>query len=328
MHKRNGIYYVRINGRRMSTGEKSKRKAEKWAQAERERQADPERAARRGYYLFECLDDWIETRRLIERAPDTIAFYEKRARAVLRFFGATMLVSELDHKEGQRFIKERSEQVSPKTVLMELNVLRPSLKLALRRGLTLVHPDAIFPAGFSAKYKPSTRWLTWCEAGQLLIAAKGSSARGTEGHRRAQIAFSLATGGRVEEVDRAQPEDIDFANNRVWMRGTKTTRSAAFVPILPGLRWMLELAQSQMPFRPWSSTNGSRDLRKWCKAAGIEPVTRRGLRKTTAQWLAQIGCDPGLVSTFLRNSKVVAAEVYARLAAPELREAILRRVER
>lgn len=57
MHKRNGIYYVRINGRRMSTGEKSKRKAEKWAQAERERQADPERAARRGYYLFECLDD-------------------------------------------------------------------------------------------------------------------------------------------------------------------------------------------------------------------------------------------------------------------------------
>lgn len=238
-----------------------------------------------------------------------------------------MLVSELDHKEGQRFIKERSEQVSPKTVLMELNVLRPSLKLALQRGLTLVHPDAIFPAGFSAKYKPSTRWLTWCEAGQLLDAAKGHR-KATRGHRQAQIAFSLATGGRVEEVDRAQPEDIDFANNRVWMRGTKTTRSAAYIPILPGLRWMLELAQPQMPFRPWSSTNGSRDLRKWCKAAGIEPVTRRGLRKTTAQWLAQIGCDPGLVSTFLRNSKVVAAEVYARLAAPELREAILRRVER
>lgn len=61
-------------------------------------------------------------------------------------------------------------------------------------------------------------------------------------HRAAWIAFVLGTGARLSEANRAERADIDLANGRVLIRGTKTRRAWKVVPIVPGAEPLLAFA--------------------------------------------------------------------------------------
>ena len=80
----------------------------------------------------------------------------------------------------------RVEGAQESTIAKELVTLRAALKLAVRAGLWLGNPAAVLPVGFSAEYRPRSRFLTRDELQRLLAVLDPNGA--------AMVALDAATG--------------------------------------------------------------------------------------------------------------------------------------
>jgi len=72
-------------------------------------------------------------------------------------------------------------------------------------------------------YEPKQHWITHADADKLMAAVKRP-------HRRAIVAFVLATGAELAGVVRARREDI--TGRMVHVRGTKNDHRDRWVPVV------------------------------------------------------------------------------------------------
>ena len=138
---------------------------------------------------------------------------------------------------------------------------------------------------------------------------------------RAWVAYALVTGADVGDIDRAQPEDYDAAQQIVRVRGTKTETRDAPVPIMPEMRELFEFAHARLPL---SWPRASKGVGEACKRAGLPHLSPKDLRLTAASWLVADGANISLVSRFLRHSgDTMVRKVYGQVTPVELRRLLI-----
>lgn len=209
----------------------------------------------------------------------------------------------------------RVDGVTSHTVHKQLAVLVQVMKLAKHRGWWSGDPSALKPRHWKPNYQPGERWLPEDE----LIAL----CRALPPHRRAQVAFVVATGARYTESCHASPADVDTERFVIDLHGTKTRLSERDVPILPYTWPLIAVALEHLPFPKWGQGNRSRDMRAACKRAGIASCNFHDLRRTAAWWAAKRTGQYQLVPRFLGHaSPTMALKVYAKLDGEALGEAM------
>ena len=296
---------------RESCRTKNKAVARTWARRREIELADPAVAAAQTATLGMSLISMVEERRAAGRAPRTIEFYTQMAGPLLRLLGDISL-SALKPSDIDCYIRARiDEGVKRNTVSKELKTLRSALRVAVRLGCYHKPPEPLFPARFDAQYEPGRRWLTKTQVELVLQELPP--------HRSAQAQFILGTGARLGESAAAQPEDVDWNEGTVKLRGTKTRRSARTVPILSSTEHYLRGSYRCLPFPSWGRSNASRDLNAAAERAGVGRLRPTDLRRTAAMWLRQSGASASAIAEYLgHTSSRMVEQVYGRLQGAEL----------
>ena len=222
-------------------------------------------------------------------------------------------LAEIDHvalgayidKRLSEFVdKARTKHVKRLTVSHELGYLRQAWKLARAQGWTPRAWDEIQPERFDRHYVPRTRWLTPLEV-EMVIAALPPE-------QGAWVAWLVATGSDLGDVERAQAGDVDWKRQVVHVRGTKNVFRDRYVPILPAFEPLLKLATKHgPPFRSWPWVQNA--LRKTATDLGLEHFSPKDLRRTHGQWLRHAGVEPHLIGRVLGHAdSVMADRVYGQ----------------
>jgi len=324
LYKRGRVWWAWFQGQRRSTKCTDRRAAEltvaEWERAA----ASPSYAAASATTLESAAERMIGHLRTIGRSDKTIAYYETKVGHLLRVLGRDMPLVRIDAKAIDRYVEKRtSEEATRITIAKEVSALRRILRLAKRRGEYPHDVTAIMPEGFSAESKPRRAFLPERKARDLLAALTPK--------RAAWVAFAIATGARLGEIERAQREDIDLEQGIVHLRGTKTDKADRDVPVTSLSRPLLELAlrdgdgRRGLLFSPWG--NALRDLERACRRAGIAKLTPNDLRRTHATWLRARGVDSATVAELLGHvdSRMVE-RVYGKLTTDMLAESLERQL--
>jgi integrase len=127
------------------------------------------------------------------------------------------------------------------------------------------------------------------------------------------VAWTIATAARFSEVWRAEMAHHDFDNWVVQLKGTKTKKSDAPVPIAPAFRPLLQFAVFGRPqtgplFPRWDLYMG---LRRACDRAGMPRVTPNDLRRTHTTLLGKAGLPNSAILPISRHTTTrMLDEVY------------------
>jgi integrase len=307
-------------GRRESTKCTSERAAVAYANRREREIADPRIARSQATRWDDSVIDLLDELRRRGRAPATIDKNERKLAHYPRVWGSLdapavdMAIGDIDADKVNTYIDQRlSEGVARITIRDELVALGQLLKLQRRAKRYPYDVAEVLPVQWETGHKPRSRWLSRTEYEALREALP-------EG-RRAHLDYSIAIGGRMSEVPRAQWGDI--GDDDVLVRGSKTEGSWKRIPLTAITRPLIMSALAHAPirprtglfsgpmFRPWLNIN--RDLKKACKAAGIPPVSTNDLRRTFGHWHAEAGIPAALIAPMLRHTTdKLAQTTYAR----------------
>ncbi len=242
-------------------------------------------------------------------------------------------LSEINYAVVQAYIDERLRPKDPDvrpakrlTVSHELGYLHQVWKLASAHEWVTRPWDALLPEGFVRDYQPRKRWLTVEELTKVLRGAKvnGKFVPGLDPAKGSWVAFIVATGADVGDVDRAQPDDIDWKRKLVRVRGTKNAFRDRKVAIQAMTHDLLKLAEEHGPPFPFVTGDDTpaddkrprwwvnQELRKLAAALKIDHFTPQDLRRPHGQWLRHAGVQPHLIGRMLGHAdSKMADNVYA-----------------
>jgi integrase len=309
---RGGVVWVRtdpIEKRPQSTGCRTPEAALLWFQEREKLAASPNYAAS----LSATLGEWILKMLKIKKATKsegTVHMYTVKLGHYARIWGKDLPLARIDSAAVDEYILQRREEGAvSNTIARELTCLRQLLRHAKRAKAYGGALDEVMPIGFSADYQPVTRTLRLADVPVLLAALRNDT-------ERAWVAFALATGADVGDIERARPEDYDAARGVMRIRGTKTTTRDDEVPILPHVRALFDFA---LPHLPISWPRASHGVGEACKRAGLKHLSPKDLRRSAASWLVAAGADQRNVGRFLRHKNdAMVRKVYGQVTATEL----------
>jgi integrase len=292
--------------------------------------ADPDRAAA-ATTLNDALTLLLEDRAARvtngDGSEETVSFYKKKSGHLVRVFGHDFRIALLkDAAPVWRYIDtRRAEGMLDTSIEREVTTLRAALRIAKERGQWKGDVDAIIPDTFDPIYKPKTRSPTRAEVLRILPHMLPDGA--------AAVAFILATSAEDSALHRALREDIptnlDVANLRVHVRGSKNDRRDRWVPIVSDeqrLLWAHAATHAQGAegklFR--SLGNLRHELLAAAKKVAIEPLSPHALRKAAGQWLIDLGVPLELVSRVLGHADTRITEtVYAKIKDADVTDRML-----
>jgi integrase len=335
------------------------------AQKEREAQ-DPDTTRRKAATLEDAIDLLVADRTSLvkagKRSLATVSFYETCARSWFLFAGRKVksiaedkldkaltteeredlielgkrlaLVDAADERFVDAFILyRRANGVTENTIAKDRTTFRAALRLAKRARIWTGDLDLLFPRGFDTDYEPNRSFLTRGQGSALLDAfltvprGDGENNVGPQTHRRAFLAFILATGADLGDVVRARPEDI--GRELVRVRGTKTVNRERLVPIVTSwqrdlLKYVKKHADGQhgLLFSPW--TNARRGIALACDRAGVPHVSPKRLRHTFAHWMLGEGVRTSELYVAMGHADTrMLDRVYGKAEGAELHQAMV-----
>jgi hypothetical protein len=146
------------------------------------------------------------------------------------------------------------------------------------------------------------------------------------------VAVCVGLGCRKSEAFRLRPEDVEvrtttskdaqgndapFERMFIWIDGRKTEGSNRIVPVLSGMRPLLEYALPHLPIGELG--NVARTFSLACKRAQIERCSPNDLRRTHATLIGKRGVKNEFIAGLLGHSSTAMAErVYNQAKADEL----------
>ena len=252
-------------------------------------------------------------------AEGTRDSYRTKAGHLQRVLGRAAALEGLDRAQVDAYVAQRlGEGAKTNTIHKELMVLRGTLK---------AHScsPAIVPA-IKNDYKPRETWLTRAQFDKLLEALETTHAGDGAAlvwRRQTWCALHALASCNKSEAERLHWQDVhDGHDGHVRIRGTKRQRRDRVVPLADELAEMLERAPRTdgLVVGPWR--NSTRDLERFCKAAGVARVTSNDLRRTFASWLAQAGEELLVVARLMGNTTRMVERVYAQLGLDNYETAI------
>ncbi len=241
----------------------------------------------------------------------------ERDRTILKhlciFFGGIRLKS-ITEMDIVRYQVERQRQVSKLSVNRELACLRHMLNVAVKREHIESSPmKDVEP--FRVENKKQ-RILTEDEITALLKATKASD----NPHLHAIVLVGLNTGMRLREVLNLEWNDLDFHNNEITVRNTKSGRDRR-VSISSNLREALveltSMGKSVYVFpnprtgRPYRWLT-KRSFNTALKRAGIGKLRYHDLRHTAATYMVRNGIDLVTVKELLGHSRIDVTMRYCQ----------------
>lgn len=195
---------------------------------------------------------------------------------------------------------------------------------AVRRKYLAANPfEGIEPKGKRKHGKPQLRLD---EARKLLDATVAASLAGDRG--ALIVALILLTGFRATESASLDARDVDDDGRLLWIDETKTEsgkrRMATPEPLLEQLRVVAAEGGSLWPKsdRYWVY----RQVRKWCKRAGVTVVPPHGLRGTHSTLAQEHGATSHVVAAALGHGLGINQRAYTVIGTAA--EATARRAQK
>jgi integrase len=315
--KRGKIWWFRtdpITGKQASSGKRDRRSAEIEYTTRARLASDPsyQPETEASVSLNHWAVKFVEHKRAT-KAGHTADFYAAKLGHVVRLFGAHTAISVALRPQSfdQYALTRKSEGARATTIRKEIGAARTLARFAARHGAYHGRPELFMPGDLADDYEPGERFLTPPELYDLTTHLPK--------HRAAWVCLAVATGCRYSETTRITAADVDLDGMLVTIRGTKTKRARAVVPVAEPFQELLRWALPYLPLRPWLNANMKRDLALACSKAGIEPVTANDLRRTHGSWLAQAGVGDEHIGKVLRHADGrMARRVYGRLPPEQL----------
>jgi integrase len=324
---RNGNYYISFNDQ---TGRRVQRKvnASTLTQARDLRNAETARVekARTLGYAPPAKDTFIEIMpRYLQHqcARLTAAAYE-RTRGIVEghlkdSFGPVRL-ADIRRGHVEQFVTERSGEVSPGTVIRELNVLKHLLNCAVAwEKIPVNHAHGVKPpkdrAGRLRYLQPTELATVLGECPQWLRPIAGLLA--FTGMRRSEL-----LGLRWLDVDRKGgrimlPQTKNGSGRTVWLNELALQALAAALPKSARPTDRVFPASAHV-----SPENVSLAFLRACRRVGIEDFRLHDLRHTAASWLRMQGADIGTVADLLGHKDLRMAKRYQHLSPTFLQAAV------
>lgn len=272
--------------------------------------------------LIDVLDLLVDHMERKQLAKATLEIAARCGKHLISFFGARCDVHKITLADVESYLDHRrSVGTGDHTIEKEVRTLTSALRQARRHNLYPRDPSALWPDALRGVYQPRDRWLTVDEYARVLEKANPG--------RRDHFTAYVYLGCRFSELYRITAEDLDYQARAVFIRGTKGDPKyrERWVPAAPpAWRILRRLADehSQGPlFRHWTRQNARQAMHRWCKAAGVPPVSPNDLRRTFCSWLASAGVPELTCSRMMgHSSSTMVRRVYAQLSAEALRGAI------
>ena len=137
---------------------------------------------------------------------------------------------------------------------------------------------------------------------------------------RNYVEFLLLTGMRRSEAISLQKEDIDFANNQIIVRRTKT-KLLRYIPLHPNAKKIL-IAQGEKIFSELLQNYVTKKFGSYLTTAELTDFKLHSLRHTFATNLVAKGVDIYTVSRLLGHTDIKMSMVYAKVNTATLQAAI------
>lgn len=239
-------------------------------------------------------------------------------------------ISEISATLIEEYIQSRlAVGIGPATVNRDLAVLRRMLKLAQRKRFITHNPFIEIEFLEERKHRRKPYILSHKEEEALLAVASPQI--------RAVATVILETGARpISECFQLRWNDIDFANDFIQIRESKTRAGIRKVPLsarckIELLRWREHVGPgvSLYVFPNMSAPDRPvKDLRRsWAKAlndAKLAPFWMYNLRHTFASRLSAAGVPDVFVAQLLGHSTPSILQTYAKVIDEYRRDAIRR----
>jgi integrase len=259
-------------------------------------------------YPPKALDEAIDAMAALKKF-ETAEFYREKGSILCRHLGAKTDINSLEASTVADFcIARLKEGASRHTIYKELTCLRQTLKSAKRRK-EYGGPLDIFPE-WPVDYEPETRWLSPDEFAKLLNAVPEE--RRTWLMVQAYTGAEMGVMNRFASMPRGGWEHVSLLRAKITLPGTKrSSRYRVDMPLHPELKtWLSKLDPKAPLIAPWKAVN--RDLKKACKAAGIDAVSTHDFRRTFGSWMVQNGVDLHHVARLMGNSYIMVSKVYGQ----------------
>jgi integrase len=262
-----------------------------------------------------------------QKARLTQRSYERTAGVVenqLRHRFGAMQVGLIRRADIEHWVTERAEEVSPASVVKELNVLKHLLGLAVKWEMIFSNPALKIEAP-----KPPAGRVRYLQPGELraVLAACPDWLRPIAG-------LAAFTAMRRGEILGLRWLNVDMIGNRLMLSQTKNGEARIVhlnelaSNVIRG-QWREDMKSTDRVFRQadeWTADNVSKGFAAVCRRLQLEDVSFHTLRHTAASWIRMQGADIHTVAQLLGHKDLRMAMRYQHLS-PEFLGAAVGRLD-
>lgn len=236
------------------------------------------------------------------------------------FFGATTKLASIRRADIQRYVTERSGEVSAASVTKELNVLKHLLALAVEWELIPVN----VAHGVKSPKAPAGR-VRYLQPGELRAVLEACPE-----WLRPIAGIAVSTGMRRGEILGLRWLDVDAKSSRLMLPQTKNGEGRIVylnelaLQALSAVPAPREAKPTDRIFRGETITpeNVSICFLRACRTAGVHDFRFHDLRHTAASWMRMKGADIHTVAVLLGHKDLRMAARYQHLSPAHLSDAV------
>lgn len=236
------------------------------------------------------------------------------------FFGETTKLASVRRADVQRFVTERSGEVSAASVTKELNVLKHLMSLAVEWELVPVN----VAHGVKSPKAPAGR-VRYLQPGELKAVLEACPE-----WLRPIAGLAVSTGMRRGEILGLRWLDVDVKNSRLMLPQSKNGEGRIVylnelaLQALSAVPVPRDAKPTDRIFRGESISpeNVSLSFLRACRSAEIHDFRFHDLRHTAASWMRMKGADIHTVAVLLGHKDLRMAARYQHLSPAHLSDAV------
>ncbi len=235
------------------------------------------------------------------------------------FFGASTKLAAIRRADVQRYVTQRSGEVSPASIVKELNSLKHLMSLAVEWELIPASPAH----GVRPPKVPAGR-VRYLQPGELRAVLESCPE-----WLRPIVALAVATGMRRGEILGLRWLDVDLKGGRIMLPQTKNGEGR--IVYLNNLAQQALAAVQRENAKPTDHVfagnsvtpeNVSLAFLRACRAVNISDFRFHDLRHTAASWMRMRGADIHTVALILGHKDLRMAARYQHLSPAFLSDAV------
>jgi integrase len=233
------------------------------------------------------------------------------------FFQDTTIFATISESQIREFIRQRASESAPGSLRLELGALKRMFRMAFDSQLIATNPASKISV---PREKVVTRYLSPDDFRRVHDASPE--------WLKAVVDFTVGTALTRQELLRARWEDVIQANGEMLLRVSQG-KSERKVPLNELSKRALRSSRQRNPARGLifrgksvTSTNISQAFMRACRSAGVDGVSFKDLRHTSALWMKQEGVPLETIAQVLGYVNAQTAVRYIQNQNTKLDKAV------